>query len=139
MNSTEQWKDVPGYEGSYQVSDCGRVLSLERRCDVNGGTRRVRQRLLKQTVRFKSGVAENCIVKLSNGSEKPEYSSVGRLVLRAFVREPIGDEVAHFLDGDPQNSALLNLMWSTYSSIAVARGYKPPRKRKAATEIGGAA
>jgi hypothetical protein len=26
----ENWKDIPGYEGLYQVSDCGQVKSLER-------------------------------------------------------------------------------------------------------------
>lgn len=26
----EKWKDIPGYEGSYQVSDQGRVRSLDR-------------------------------------------------------------------------------------------------------------
>lgn len=122
----EQWKDVPGFEGVYRVSDRGRVLSLERRCDCGGKTRRVRQRLLKQKVTKRGAVVEACTVKLSRERGKPEHSGVGRLVLRAFVREPIGDEVAHYLDGDASNATLSNLVWSTPSAIAVARGYKPP-------------
>ncbi|WP_235808608.1 NUMOD4 domain-containing protein, partial [Lacticaseibacillus paracasei] len=30
MNSTEIWKDIEGFEGLYQVSNMGRVRSLER-------------------------------------------------------------------------------------------------------------
>jgi len=29
-NKTEVWKDIKGYEGRYQVSNLGRVKSLER-------------------------------------------------------------------------------------------------------------
>ena len=28
---TEEWRDIPDYEGYYQVSNCGRVKSLERK------------------------------------------------------------------------------------------------------------
>lgn len=126
----EQWKDVPGFEGVYRVSDAGRVLSLERRCDCGGKTRRVRQRLLKQKITKRGAVVEACTVKLSRERGKPEHSGVGRLVLRAFVREPTNEEVAHYLDGDASNARLDNLAWSTPSAIAVARGYKPPGRWK---------
>ena len=36
MNNTEIWKDVPGYEGIYQVSDMGNVKSLSREVLRNG-------------------------------------------------------------------------------------------------------
>lgn len=26
----ERWKDVPGYEGKYQINTCGRIRSLKR-------------------------------------------------------------------------------------------------------------
>lgn len=28
MNSNEEWKDIPGWEGFYQVSNLGRVKSI---------------------------------------------------------------------------------------------------------------
>jgi hypothetical protein len=36
MNNTEIWKDIPGYEGIYQVSDMGNVKSLSREVLRNG-------------------------------------------------------------------------------------------------------
>lgn len=48
MEKTEIFKDVIGYEGSYQVSNLGRVKSLERL--VRGGTsyRTVKEKILKR-------------------------------------------------------------------------------------------
>lgn len=40
----EQWKAVAGYEGAYEVSDLGRVRSLDRVC--SDGSRR-RGRMLR--------------------------------------------------------------------------------------------
>ncbi len=37
MQEKEQWRDIPGYFGYYQVSDCGRVRSLDRIVAGKGG------------------------------------------------------------------------------------------------------
>ena len=39
----EIWKDVQGYEGYYQVSNLGRVKSLERKSKLN---RKIKERIL---------------------------------------------------------------------------------------------
>lgn len=47
----EEWKDISGYEGRYQVSDLGNVRSVSRK--VNCGTdsqRTVKGKILKQHV-----------------------------------------------------------------------------------------
>ena len=49
IQKKEEWRDVPGYEGLYRVSDLGRVMSLERRCASGVGDRLVRERILKPT------------------------------------------------------------------------------------------
>jgi hypothetical protein len=36
----EEWRDIPGYEGLYKVSDLGRVLGLKRGRVMNGSKRR---------------------------------------------------------------------------------------------------
>jgi hypothetical protein len=36
MSNTEIWKDIPGYEGIYQVSNMGNVKSLSREMLING-------------------------------------------------------------------------------------------------------
>lgn len=47
---TEVWKDIKGYEGLYQVSNMGRVKSLERIIiRKNGSKMPVKERILKPT------------------------------------------------------------------------------------------
>lgn len=45
--SKEIWKDIEGYEGLYQVSNMGRVKSLERKVPHWSGERTVKERILK--------------------------------------------------------------------------------------------
>lgn len=46
---TEIWKDIEGYEGLYQVSNFGRVKSLERRVKGKfpGTTQRIKEKIRK--------------------------------------------------------------------------------------------
>jgi hypothetical protein len=51
MNNTEIWKDVPGYEGIYQVSDMGNVKSLSREKLIRGKYPiTTKEKILKQLV-----------------------------------------------------------------------------------------
>jgi hypothetical protein len=47
----ETWKDIPGYEGLYQISNLGRVKSLARRIDHKfTGFSTYKERILKQNL-----------------------------------------------------------------------------------------
>ena len=107
----EVWKPVVGYEGYYEVSNMGRVRSVERRArfvSIHGKecTRRVRERILKQTPSTRGRLS----VMLSKGCEKKRIS-VHRLVAQAFCENPFGyDEVNH-KDENPLNNRADNLEW----------------------------
>ena len=76
----EVWKDLPSYEGVYQVSSLGNVKSLERKVKNKDGFRTVRERILKPAV----DVYGYYIVSLSvkqNVKKKP----VHLLVAKAFL------------------------------------------------------
>lgn len=47
-NKIEIWKDIKDYEGLYQVSNYGRVKSLERIIKHSRGDRLIKERILKQ-------------------------------------------------------------------------------------------
>lgn len=47
MNGNEEWRDIEGFEGIYQISDCGRVKSLERVVPWGNGIRHIKERYLK--------------------------------------------------------------------------------------------
>ena len=100
----ETWHPVPGYEDLYHVSDLGRVKSLERTCFNGHVLRRVRESILKPTQTMCQTV---CLSRDGKGETWP----VARLVLTAFVRPPVADEVALHKDKDKWHHALENLEW----------------------------
>jgi len=110
MDSTsETWKPVVGYEGSYEVSDQGRVRSLDRFVITRGGVRkRTKGKILR------TSVMNMGYLQVSLGRAKKV--TVHRLVLEAFVGPaPEGSEACHYPDPDRSNSALSNLRWRTRS------------------------
>lgn len=112
MALTETWLPVPGYIGSYEVSDQGRVRSITRtvRCS-DGRNRSYSGHILTQTARSKSGHME---VTLSlNGKSRGRL--VHQLVLNAFVGPcPPGHESLHAND-IPSDNRLINLSYGTRS------------------------
>lgn len=108
----ETWKDIPGYEGCYQVSDEGRVRSLAHHVRlVAHGRETVRLspgRVLKPGP---SGPFGHVTVALGRGNSR----LVHQLVLGAFVGpRPTGMEGAH-ADGNGSNNRLENLRYATRS------------------------
>lgn len=110
--SGERWLPIPGYEGLYEVSDRGRVRSMDRMVRSNNSN-----------VQFKRGM----VLKISK-SNRCNYMTVGltrennhrrffvhRLVLMAFVGPcPDGMEACHG-NGVADDNRLSNLRWDTPS------------------------
>lgn len=93
----EQWKDVIGFEGLYEVSNHGQIRSKI--------TKKIKKQTIdKKTNRFYLGLWVN---------NKQKIVKPHRLVLEAFVGKcPNGMEGCHN-DGNPFNNHLFNLRWDT--------------------------
>lgn len=115
----EQWRPVPGFDGIYEVSDHGRVKSLERTCSHVGGQRRVRERILKplRQATCANGKLQVGTVGLYRDEGKARRHSVSKLVLLAFVGEPPLGHVAHVKNGNPSDLRLSNLEWATPTEV----------------------
>lgn len=110
----EEWRPIPGYEGIYQVSNLGRVRSLDRRT-WNPRGRGFWASLKGQDLRAVSLPTGHLYVKLLRDGQASQRQ-IHRLVLEAFVGPcPDGLEACHG-DGDPTNNALPNLRWDTRSA-----------------------
>lgn len=105
--SAEQWAPVVGYEGRYEVSDQGRVRSIDR---VTSHGRRRRGQLLKQIPHMRGYL----LVNLWRDNSARLWL-VHRLVLAAFAGPaPEGAEGRHGVGG-PADNRLSNLAWGTHS------------------------
>lgn len=95
----EEWKDIEGYEGLYQVSNEGNAKSLN--YNHTG-----REKLLKPSVRG-NGYLQ---VQLCKDGKK-ENKDIHRLVAEAFIPNPNNYEIVHHIDHNRQNNVVENLMW----------------------------
>lgn len=102
----EIWKDIPGYEGLYQVSNTGKVKSLERKVNTFGGKRGVGERILRPHHRRKKYLG----VILSKEGVHKDYS-IHRLVAEAWVPNPLNLPQVNHIDEDVQNNNAANLEW----------------------------
>lgn len=105
----EIWKDVPGYSGMYQVSNLGRVKSLNRR--VNGPKRNgriVNERILKPGL----DLYGYKIVVLFNGKSR-KTCTVHRLVAMAFVPNPENKPEIDHINTIRTDNRVENLRWAT--------------------------
>lgn len=95
------WKEILGYEGLYQVSNTGRVRSLNYR-------RTGKTKVIKQSTN-KGGYKSVCLYK----DGKLKGYSVHRLVALAFIPNPLNLPQVNHIDENPSNNAVWNLEWCT--------------------------
>ena len=97
----EIWKDVPGYENLYQVSSLGRVKSLQRYVNNNGGKHLLKERLLK------FGLSKGYYNVVLYKDKKNKNIKVHKLVAMAFLNhKPNGYELVidHINDNKLDNT-----------------------------------
>lgn len=106
---TERWLPVVGFEGRYEVSDFGRVRSLDRYL-VKKSRWGMETVELKEGRILRPGRMPGGHVSVSLGKKS---RCVHELVLRAFVGPPPKGFECRHLNGTPNDNCLDNLQWST--------------------------
>ena len=108
---SERWLPIPGWEGTYEASDHGRVRSVEREVVCTLGRRRtLRGKVLSPCINT-NGYQQVSLVRNSRGHSQ----RVHVLVMLAFAgHRPDGFDVCHN-DGNQLNNHLSNLRWGTRS------------------------
>lgn len=108
----EIWKDIKGYEGLYQVSNLGRVKSLEKTVPhpkAKSGYWTLPEKLMKPNWNKK---VKYFYVTLSKEDHK-KLLSVHRLVAAAFCEHPEGKDQVDHINGDRKDNRASNLRWCT--------------------------
>ena len=112
----EIWKDIAGYEGSYIVSNYGRIASIKTECrNIRNGKvfiRHFKPYVCKQ--QLPNGRFNYYLITLTtvNGSRKTY--PVHRLVAKTFLPNPNNFPCIDHIDDNPLNNRAENLQWCSY-------------------------
>lgn len=105
----EIWKDIPEYEGLYQISNLGKVKSLERKVKNKNGYRIVKEKILKNIINSKG-----YYIVILRKNNKNDLRLVHRLIGENFIPNPNNYPCINHIDGNKQNNNIKNLEWCTY-------------------------
>lgn len=103
----EIWKDIEGYEGLYQVSNLGRVRSLDRYTKGKNNSKIFKKGKLLKISQNQHGYN---IVQLWN-KQKCFQTGVHRLVAQAFIPNPNNLPQVNHKDENKINNCVDNLEW----------------------------
>ena len=114
----EVWKDIPGYEGYYQVSNFGRIMSLR---SYGGNEHKLLTPCGNGTGYLKVMLCKDRIHK---------QFLIHRLVAMAFIPNPDNCDFVNHKDEDKTNNVVDNLEWCTKSYNSVYYLNFDPRRKK---------
>lgn len=106
----EEWRDVQGYVGLYQISSFGRVKSLARKID-HGQYIEDRGDVIMTPFLNKNGYFTVMLHK----NRKKKQHRIHQMVARAFIPNPLGKEMINHIDCNTLNNRVDNLEWCTNS------------------------
>ena len=105
----EEFRDIKGYEGLYQVSNLGKVKSLTRENQFYLNDIKVTRILNSHIMKFHLNHGYLRVLLSKNGKRK--WFFVHRLVAEAFIPNPNNLEQVNHLDFNRKNNCVENLEW----------------------------
>lgn len=105
----EEFRNVHGYEGLYEISNTGIVRSVERKVETSKGIRIYKSKILNPGIQ-KSGYL---YVTLSKEGKSRTFR-VHRLVAEAFIPNPNNLSDVDHIDENKNNNSVENLRWLSH-------------------------
>lgn len=103
---SEEWRDIKGFEGRYQVSNKGNVRRIEK-CKNGEVVYHQKKNVLEKA----TGYMRSMLV-LENG--KKQAKNIHRMVAESFLPNPNNKPCVDHIDTNRQNNDVSNLRWVTF-------------------------
>lgn len=124
MEIQEIWKPVKNYENLYEVSNLGKIRSVDRNITTTNGTIRCLRGKPVACTPARSGYVFVMLYKDS----VPKRYSVHRVVAETFLPNPENLPQVNHIDEDRANNCVYNLEWCTQSENIKSRKNKGEKK-----------
>ena len=111
MCNQEEWRDVVGFESYYQVSNLGRVRSLDRDIPYMFNGKTVIQHKKGQIMKLRPDSGGYLRVNLHVAHVKDKLLGVHRIVAQAFIPNPENLPCVNHKDYNRANNCVDNLEW----------------------------
>lgn len=119
MEQVEVWKDIKNYEGSYQVSDLGRVKSLARIVESRKGVFVNKKELILKTAKNRKGYLCVKLCKVVDNFSVSKKGIIHRLVANEFLENPFNKPQVNHKNGIKYDNRVDNLEWATGSENVI--------------------
>ena len=110
----EIWKDIEGYEGIYEVSNLGRVRSLDHKARHVSRMGREFEVTYKGRIRKQVPNENGYPIVMVKKDGKAHALKVHQLVAKAFIPNPDNLPFINHKDENPSNNRADNLEWCTH-------------------------
>lgn len=130
----EIWKDIKGYEGLYQISNLGRLRSLDRyvRHKKIKSLRLLKGKIMSPTISNSTGYLVSTLYNKGKGKQV----TIHRLVAETFIPNPENKPEVNHINGIRDDDRVENFEWVNRSENQLhaykilKRGYKLPNKEQ---------
>lgn len=107
----EIWKDIKGFEKTYQISNYGNVKSLDRIIYYKNRWGRKSCVFYKGENIIPSPLRSGHLYVVLTKNNKKTHFQIHQLVAQAFIPNPNNYKVVHHIDHNPKNNRVDNLIW----------------------------
>lgn len=132
-HKTEIWRDVVEYNSIYQVSNMGRVRSIDRWVSQSKNNSEYSRKMRGRIIKSRHQNSGYLVVWLSKNG-KSSAKTVHRLVATAFINNPLAFRCVNHKDGNKENNCPENLEWCSHS-LNLLHAYKTLKQIRSGTTV----